>query len=249
MSSPLDAVDWSATPLGPKAAWPAALRSSHDTLMGIGFPACIVWGDALTLLYNEAFIPILGARHPWAVGKPFPEVWSEVWPQIGPLVDRTLAGERVYLENFHLLMTRNGYPEDTWWTFSYSPLRDGDRISGLLDIAVETTGQVRADEERAVLLGETNHRLKNSMAIVQAIARQSLKSVGDLEAVRNFEDRLQALAGAHDLLLQTEWSQADLGALVEVALGRVAHPDRFDLQGAAAAGVGARRPDRVAVGA
>lgn len=151
------AFDWSRTPLGPKQTWSAALRTTHDIVMANGSGMCAVWGPRKTMFYNQAFAPFLGKRHPDAMGRPFDEVWHDVWPDIGPLVERTLAGDSVRFEDMHLRMTRNGQEEDTYWTFSYSPLYDGDRVMGLLDIAVETTAMVmtreraRADAQRVQL--------------------------------------------------------------------------------------------------
>ncbi|SAI50191.1 two-component hyrid sensor and regulator [Bordetella ansorpii] len=125
--------------------------------MANGSGMCAVWGPGLTMLYNEAFAPFLGKRHPDALGRSFQEIWHDVWHEIGPLVERTLAGESIRFEDMYLRMTRNGREEDTYWTFSYSPLRDGDRIVGLLDVATETTSMVmtreraRVDAERVQL--------------------------------------------------------------------------------------------------
>ncbi|WP_198299101.1 PAS domain-containing protein [Bordetella genomosp. 13] len=146
MQFDVEAFDWGTTPLGPRAAWPTALKTVYDIMMSSRFGMCAVWGPERTTLYNEAFAPFLGARHPAAQGKPFHEIWHDVWPQIEPLVARAMAGDPVRFENMHLVMTRNGREEDTYWTFSYSPLRDGDRIAGFLDIATETTGMVQAQQ-------------------------------------------------------------------------------------------------------
>lgn len=231
MPKSIDEFDWATTPLGSKESWPAALQTTYDILMGTEFATCATWGPAQTFIYNAAYIPFLGARHPEALGRPIQEVWSDVWEDIAPLIGKAMAGGRVYMENMHLVMTRNGSPEDTYWTFSYSPLRDGDRVEGILDIAIETTGQVLAERERALVMAETTHRLKNTLALVQAIAQQTLRDVPDRDRVQAFDDRLHALASAHDVLLQHEWNGADLQGLVETALGRVVDRARFEVEG------------------
>jgi signal transduction histidine kinase len=119
-------------------------------MMSSGFGMCAVWGPERTFLYNEAYIPFLAERHPQALGRPIDQVWFDVWSGIAPLIDRAMAGETVHIENLHLVMTRKGYDEDTCWTFSYSPLRDGDEIVGFLDVAVETTDLVAAQERDRV---------------------------------------------------------------------------------------------------
>jgi len=106
----------------------------------------IAWGAELTFLYNDAYADILGDKHPAALGQPFQTVWSEIWDDIKPLIDRALAGEATWSENLPLTMERKGFPEDTWWTFSYSPIRDDARaIAGMFCACVETTEQVLAE--------------------------------------------------------------------------------------------------------
>lgn len=132
--------DWSTTALGARAQWPISLRTTVDLALASHFPMFVAWGDDLTFLYNDAYAPFLGDRHPAALGQPMQMVWSELWEDLEPLIARVKAGETVSVEDMHLVMTRNGYAEDTWWTFSYSPLRDDHgAIVGLLDVAVDTT--------------------------------------------------------------------------------------------------------------
>lgn len=227
----IEEFDWAATPLGPRSGWSDALRTTYDIMMGTGFATCATWGPEQTFIYNAAYIPFLGKRHPDALGKPIAEVWHDVWDDIRPLVAKATAGERVYMEDMHLVMTRNGYPEDTYWTFSYSPLRDGDQIMGMLDIAVETTTRVVAERDGALMMGETMHRLKNTLSVVLAIARQSLRGVSEKAAVYGFEQRLQALASAHDVLHRQDWSSADLEALIDAALAKLTDRSGYDLEG------------------
>lgn len=154
---PLLEVDWSATPLGPRQDWPASLATTWRLIEHSRQPMFIVWGKPLTFLYNDAYSPILGPRHPNAFARPFNEVWSEIWDDIKPMVDRAFAGEATWQENLHLLMTRHGYPEDTWYTFSFSPAHDDfGRIAGLFCACMETTGQVLA--ERALRENEGHFR-------------------------------------------------------------------------------------------
>ncbi|WP_410003718.1 ATP-binding protein [Pseudomonas oryzihabitans] len=111
---------------------------------------CATWGAEQTLIYNQAYAPFLGARHPAALGQPIDKVWAELWDEIAPLIERTLAGEALHFVDKHFVMTRNGYPEDTYWSFSYSPLRDGEAIVGMLNITTETTAGVQALHQRDV---------------------------------------------------------------------------------------------------
>lgn len=104
--------------------WPQSLRTAVDMMLGSGHAMCIAWGKDRALLYNDAYAPILGSRHPQALGTPMVEVWSDVWGEIEPFVERTSVSETCTFEDLPLLMTRNGYAEDTWWSFSYSPIHD-----------------------------------------------------------------------------------------------------------------------------
>lgn len=146
----LDDFDWSKTPLGPKDQWSVALRTTYDLITASGFGMCATWGPEGTFLYNDAYAAFLGDRHPQALGQPIMQVWPDVWDEIKPLIDRAMAGETIRLENLHLTMTRNGYEEDTYWTFSYSPLRDGDLIAGFLNVAHDTTALVFAQNRDRV---------------------------------------------------------------------------------------------------
>jgi PAS domain S-box-containing protein len=145
MAARIRAHDWAATPLGRIAGWPAALRLAVGTILDSPFPMAVVWGAALTTLYNDAFRPILGAK-PEALGRGFDAVWREAWPAIGPLAARALAGEATFIADFPLVVERRGAPERAHFTFAYSPLRDeAGAVRGFLDTVVETTGGVQAE--------------------------------------------------------------------------------------------------------
>ena len=139
--------DWASTALGPLHLWPAPLRIAVDMLLASKFPGCLVWGPQLVTIYNDAFKPILGAK-PEALGRGFDEVWSEVWENIGALVFRTLSGEAIFIENFPLMINRNGSLEQTYFTFCYSPIRDErGAVAGFLDTVIETTASVESAQQ------------------------------------------------------------------------------------------------------
>ena len=210
MAERVDAFDWSATALGPRAGWPPELETFVRNILESGFPAAIVWGKDLVTIYNDAFRPILGSK-PEALGRSFAEVWAEAWDNIAPIADRAFAGSATYIEDFPLIINRLGEPEQAWFTFCYSPLRLGDgTVGGMMDTVIETTATVRARADLAVVNQELNHRLKNTLALVQSIAMQTLRSVEPQEAVSAFQDRLRALGKAHDVLLSEGWSSVPL---------------------------------------
>jgi signal transduction histidine kinase/CheY-like chemotaxis protein len=138
--------DWSTSPIGHPDTWPPALRTAVQIMLPSKHVMFVAWGPELAFLYNDAYRPVFGNKHPWALGRPFREVWSEVWDEITPLVDTALGGEATWSENLPLVLERNGYPEDCWFTFSYSPIHDdGGKILGLFCAAAETTERVMAD--------------------------------------------------------------------------------------------------------
>ncbi len=138
--------DWSGSPLGDPSGWPQSLRSVIGLMLTSKFPMFLAWGPDLRFLYNDAYIEILGAKHSRALDCPFQELWSEAWEDVGPFVERAMAGEAIYHENLSLTLRRNGYDEAAWFTFSYSPVRDeSGAVAGMFCAVMETTKQVLAD--------------------------------------------------------------------------------------------------------
>jgi two-component sensor histidine kinase len=226
MVEAIRAFDWSGTPLGPMAQWSIELRTAVSLVLESGFPKALVWGPDLITLYNDAFRPILGDK-PEALGRSFREIWPEAWDSIGPIAERAFAGEATFIENYQLEIERYGRRETAWFTFSYSPVRLADgSVGGMMDTVVETTATVRAQIESEVLREELAHRLKNTLAMVQAIASRNFSDAREKEA---FQARLQALAEAHDVLQRQQWSAASMRTTVEALLAL--HGRRFDIAG------------------
>ncbi len=143
--------DWASTPLGPLEQWPDVLKTTVALCFASSFPQSIVWGPQLTMLYNDAFIPILGDK-PYTLGRPFSEVWHEVWDQISPIAKAAFEGHATYIENFPLLIERGAGPEQAYFTFCYSPIRDPQgKVVGMLDTVTETTATVFLARRLAVL--------------------------------------------------------------------------------------------------
>ncbi|TMJ16894.1 MAG: PAS domain S-box protein, partial [Alphaproteobacteria bacterium] len=149
MGERLRRFDWARSPLGEPAGWPAALKTAVGILLGSKFPMFIAWGPELRFLYNDAYVDVLGGKHPAALGHAFEDVWAEIWPDIRPIAERAVAGEASFYENLPLTMTRKGYEEQTWFTFSYSPLRDeSGGGGGMICTCIETTETVLAQRRR-----------------------------------------------------------------------------------------------------
>ena len=139
--------DWSNSPLGVPETWPQSLRAIVALLLHSKFPMFVAWGKDLGFLYNDPYAEILGAKHPRSLGARFYDIWSEIWPDISPLIDTALSGEATYREDLPLVMNRKGYDEQTWFTFSYSPVRDeSGQIAGMFCACTETTERKRAEE-------------------------------------------------------------------------------------------------------
>jgi PAS domain S-box-containing protein len=150
MGALMRAHDWSTSPLGAPETWPQSLRSVVGLVLNSKFPMFVAWGPELGFLYNDPYVEILGAKHPQAIGRPFEEIWSEIWGDIAPLVNRALAGEATFWEDLPLTMQRKGYAEETWFTFSYSPVRDeSGAVVGMFCACTETTGKVLAERQNA----------------------------------------------------------------------------------------------------
>jgi PAS domain S-box-containing protein len=137
---------WAQSRLGAVEQWPDALRTVVSLMLNSPFPMFLLWGEQRICLYNDGYIPLLGQRHPEALAAPFQQVWPEIWDEISPLIDRAYAGTPAYFENFPLLVERNGFREQAYFTFSYSPLHGphGD-IEGMFCACSETTAQLQAE--------------------------------------------------------------------------------------------------------
>jgi PAS domain S-box-containing protein len=157
--------DWSRSPLGHPAGWPQSLRTIVSLLLQSQFPMFVAWGNDLGFLYNDPYAEILGAKHPAALGRRFYDIWSEIWPDISPLIDAAMAGQATYREDLPLLMNRRGYDEHTWFTFSYSPVRDETgAVAGMFCACSETTQRVLAERGLRELNETLEHRVAEALA-------------------------------------------------------------------------------------
>ena len=163
--------DWSASPLGSPDEWPQPLKTAVGMLISSKFPMFVAWGPELRFNYNDAYAEILAGKHPAALGHAFEDIWAELWDDVKPLAERALAGEATFSENLPLTMTRSGHPEQTWFTFSYSPLRDErGSVAGIFCVCTETTQMVLAQRERmneAARLRQLFDRAPGFMAVLR----------------------------------------------------------------------------------
>ncbi len=142
--------DWAATPLGPPDRWPQPLRFALGICLGSQMPTAIYWGPELRLFYNDAWAPIPAERHPAALGRPGAEVWPEIWDVVGPQFAQVIAtGEGFATYDQRLDMERGGEPRETYWNYSFTPIRDEHgQVCGILNQGNETTATVLAQRER-----------------------------------------------------------------------------------------------------
>ena len=141
----IQAHDWSKTSLGPISSWPQSLRTAVSLILNSQHPMWIGWGPEAVFLYNDAYIHVLShAKHPSALGRPASEVWAEIWDVCGPLADKVFAkGEPTFVDEVRLFMNRGDFLEETYYSFSYSPIRDeSGAISGLFCPSAEVTAKV-----------------------------------------------------------------------------------------------------------
>jgi signal transduction histidine kinase/DNA-binding response OmpR family regulator len=223
MAALMRAKDWSSTPLGPPAGWDHSLRTVVRIMLTSRYAMWMGWGPELTFFYNDAYRPTLGAKHPWALGQPARQVWAEIWPAIGPRIDTVLQrGEATWDEGLLLFLERSGYPEETYHTFSYSPLPD-DRggIGGMLCVVTEETDRVLG-ERRLAVLRDLASRLAATNATHEVFAAVE-RCLGS-----NSPDLPFSLT----YLFEDEARRARLVSRTEIAAGHPAAPEVIELAGA-----------------
>jgi PAS domain S-box-containing protein len=154
MAERVEAFDWAGTPLGAMAGWAQSLRTAVDICLHSRFPMFVWWGPHCTNIYNDAYAPLLGERHPSALGRSAPEVWGDVWAELGPEVDAVFhRGEATWNQRRLLQLYRNGYAEEAYFTWSYSPIRgESSEVDGLFCVVTEETERVLGEAQVADVL-------------------------------------------------------------------------------------------------
>src|ERR1700712_1310592 len=181
----MSAKDWARTPLGDPAGWPMALRNAVRILLTSRFSMWMAWGPELRMFYNDSYErDTLQAKHPWALGRPADEVWAEIWHDIGPRIQTVLdTGIATWDEDLQLLLQRSGYTEETYHTFSYSPL-DGDdgEIAGMLCVVTETTERVVGERRMTSLrdLAAAVAATQTEADVLSAVTEQLRGDLADL---------------------------------------------------------------------
>ncbi|HEY9761658.1 MAG TPA: ATP-binding protein [Trichocoleus sp.] len=169
MGALMRSYDWSKTPFGSVDQWPQSLRSALSICLNSRFPIAIYWGPDCLLLYNDAWRPIVGNKHPWSLGRAACEVWPEIWDNIGPEFAKVVTtGEGILHSDELLLMNRFGYTEECFFDYTFNPIQgEGGVIDGILNIVSETTYRVLNDR-RAQLLREIASKTGTAKTVEEA---------------------------------------------------------------------------------
>lgn len=164
-------IDWSQTPLGPLATWPSSLRTTISLCLASNSPISIAWGPSCIQIYNDGYWPVCGKKHPSSMGQDFRECWASAWPVVGSVFERAQQGQTSYLENQRMFLDRNGYLEETFFTFSFSPIRGATgAVEGVFHPVTELTQQTLA-ERRLQLIRELTGTVVEAATVEAAIAR------------------------------------------------------------------------------
>jgi len=221
--------DWSTTPLGPAARWSAELLAAVRTVLASELPMLIWWGQELVQIYNEAYVPLLGDKHPVALGQPARECWAEVWAEVGPLTESVLAGKGATLSHdAFLFLRRHGYIEETYWTYSYSPIVNGaNEVLGIFVATTDVTARV-VGERRLSTVHQLGTMPRAGLDSVTDTARAALDIMGLNRPalpfaacyLRNGQDL--ELAGAYGLVSDTQACPLTIAGHEATAIARVA---------------------------
>ena len=193
--------DWSQTSIGTIENWSPSLKTAVSMMLNSRFPMFIWWGqDESINFYNDAYIPILGARHPDALGQPAFQIWADVWDMVSPQTEGVLqAGRASWNEGLLLITERNGYLEETYFTFSYSPIFEDGSIAGLFCAVTEDTRRVLSDRRIKIL---------RELA-AETVKAKTVEQAGEI-AIATLEHNSQDLPFALLYLLEEKESLARL---------------------------------------
>jgi two-component sensor histidine kinase len=228
------AFDWSRTPLGPPENWPQSLRVTVRLVLTSRHPMFIWWGPELIQFYNDAYRETMGPeRHPSALGARGRECWEEIWDIIGPQIEYVMAGKGATWHEDQLVpVTRHGRREDVWWTYSFGPIDFEGKVGGVLVVCRDVTSEHMAREALHLINEELKHRVKNTLAVLGAVATQTFRDASSKADLETYQGRLAAFGRAHDLLTAANWAAAPLEDVIRTALspyGSVEH--QFTISG------------------
>jgi len=232
MGALMRTIDWASTPLGPVETWSQTLKTMVSFLLANRFPILLWWGPDYIQLYNDAYRPILGAKHPQSMGQPVRECWWEIYDVIGPLIDTPFnGGPATWMDDILLEVKRHGFAEETHFTIAYSPVPDptADRgIGGVIATVTETTEQI-IGERRVLALRDLG-----TQSVVEArTAEQACAAAADV-----LSQHSRDIPFALIYLLDPDGKRVRLAGVTGAKAGGVVSPETIDLGDAAADPVG-----------
>jgi PAS domain S-box-containing protein len=219
MGARMRAKDWAKTPLGPPQSWPQSLKTAVRILLDSRYAMWMSWGEQRTFFCNDAYLPTVGVRRDWVLGAPAQQVWAEIWPEIGPRIDFVVeTGQSTWDEGLLLFLQRSGYTEETYHTFSYSPLYDdGGAIGGHLCVVTEETERI---------IGERRVALLRDLAAGLAAVQTEADVLGVIK--RCLEPACHDLPFAMVYLFDHDEDGAQRAALSGISADHPAAPPRLD---------------------
>ena len=232
MKNRVETYDWSDTPLGSISQWPETLKVAYQIIMRSRFPMFIWWGPELINIYNDAYAPMLGKRHPEALGRPAAEVWYEIWDIVGKQANLVIEqGQSTWSEEMLLVMERYGYTEEAYFTYSYSPIgAAGQRAAGLFCAVTEDTSKVIGGRRLKTLreLAAETANLRSAAEVFRAATEVIGRNPYDIPFALLYEihpeRNLATLAGTVGM------DEGTNGAPLQVGLDAEANPWRLDLR-------------------
>ncbi|MBW4583662.1 ATP-binding protein [Aetokthonos hydrillicola Thurmond2011] len=212
--------DWGATSVGPVETWSQSLKTAIRIILGSRYPMFVWWGNGLTNFYNDAYIPVLGKRHPQALGQPACVVWAEIWDILGAQAEAVLTkGQASWNEELLLVMERNGYTEETYFTFSYSPvMEDSGEIKGVFCACTEDTRRVLSDR-----------RIRTLRELAAATTEAKTAETACELSARSLSQNSHDLPFALIYLLDETRNQARLVGTTGLAPGTFASPEIVEI--------------------
>jgi PAS domain S-box-containing protein len=224
MAARMRAHDWASTPLGPVETWPPALLTSVSICLDCAFPIFVWWGPELVILYNDEYVPVLGpAKHPAALGQPAAKIWAEIWHVIGPMIAQVMEhGKATRSRDLELHLNREGYPEEAYFSFSYSPIYDEHgRVGGVFCPCIETTENVIGERRLTTLRDLAAHckGAASEKAAYEAAARTLAANARDVPFALIYR-------------VADDGVTAELDAAAGIEAGALAAPARVALGGA-----------------
>ena len=238
--------DWSRTPLGPMERWPGCLRTALGICLHSTSPIAVYWGSELITLYNDVCARFIGDNHPCVLGAPAAELFADIWDTVGPLLTTALRqGVATGSRNQPVPVKHDGRYEEVRFDFTANPIHDEQgNVAGVMVISFEISDHIRTaralsaemaelqrlQSQQRVLVGELQHRTRNLLAVVRAIATHSFSEQIAEPQLEGFFERLSSLGRVQGLISRAEGERVKLADIVWAELEAYAHGTRSHLE-------------------